>query len=74
MFPLKRLLVKYGFMDKILRLKDKGVYNFTHSVDPNIIIWENTGVPMKHKLKRFLEIYSFAVIIFLFTFVGFWGI
>jgi hypothetical protein len=61
-------------MEKMLRLKDKGVYKFTHSVDPNIIIWENTGAPIKHKLKMFLGIYSVAFIIFIFTFAGFWGI
>jgi hypothetical protein len=74
MFPLKRCLVRFGCMDKAMRLQDKGVYTLTHSVDPGIIIWENTGGPMKHKVKMWLEIYSVAFIIFLVTFIGFWGI
>jgi hypothetical protein len=61
-------------MDKLLRLKDKGIYRFTHSADPQIIIWENTGAPLKHKIKMFIEIYSIAAIIFLITFAGFWAI
>jgi hypothetical protein len=74
MFPLKRLLVKCGCIEKKLRLNNKGVYTLTHSVDPNIIIWENTGAPFKHKCKMFLEIYSVAFLIFVITFIGFWAI
>ena len=74
MFPFKRLLVHCGCLDKILRLKDKGVYRLTHSVDPAIISWENTGAPYSHKLKMFLKIYSVAFFIFVLSFAGFWGI
>jgi hypothetical protein len=61
-------------MEKTMRLKGKGVYKLTHSVDPGIISWENTGAPMKHKLKIWIEIYSYAFLLFLITFIGFWGV
>ena len=57
-----------------MRLKGKGVYRLTHSVDPTIITWENTGAPIKHKIKMWFEIYSVAFLIFLITFAGFWAI
>jgi hypothetical protein len=74
MFPLRRLLTHYGCLNKEMRLMDKGVYRLTHSVDPSIIIWENTGAPLRHKVKIWLEIYSVAILTFIVTFVGFWGI
>jgi len=57
-----------------MRLKNKGVYKFSHSVDPGIISWENTGAPFKQKFKLWLEIYSVAFGLFLITFIGFWGV